>query len=227
LPDDQDRAFPLALEAFAPSGLKGVILTGFFAATMSTVSARSHSIATIFSLDVYRNFWRKKAGDRELITTGRVSGGAALLIACLIAPLVGTVGLFNYFQTGVTYMATPFISVILMGIFWRRTNYSGAVAGLAGGLVIQVMVILALYALHIDLHWLYVGGIAQVLTMLLIAIVSLCSTPPSDEQTKPFIWKREWLTTLDDGKKRPWWKQIWFWLTIYALAWCYVYWLFW
>jgi Na+/proline symporter len=43
-----------------------------------------------------------------------------------------------HFQTGVTYMATPFVSVILLGILWKRTNYTGAMAGLLGGLVIQI-----------------------------------------------------------------------------------------
>ncbi len=34
-----------------------------------------------------------------------------------------TVGLFKYFQTGVTYIATPFIAVLLMGaFFWKRAK---------------------------------------------------------------------------------------------------------
>ena len=70
LPDRQDQAFPYALATFAPSGIRGVILAGFLAAVMSTVSALANAVATIFSLDVYRRFWRKQAGDAELITTG-------------------------------------------------------------------------------------------------------------------------------------------------------------
>ncbi|WP_316814351.1 sodium:solute symporter family transporter [Pedobacter heparinus] len=227
LPDNQDRAFSLALETFAPSGLKGIILAGFFAAVMAAISALSNSIATIFTLDVYRNFWKKNAGDRELIITGQVSGGAALLIASLVAPVVGSIGLFKYFQTGVTYMATPFISVILLGIFWKRTSYAGAIAGLIGGVVIQIIVVLVLMVMNINLHWLYVGGIAQVLTMLLIIAVSLSSAAPDYDQVKPFIWKLSWLGTLDDGVSRPWWKQVKLWLFLYALAWCYIYWRFW
>ena len=228
LPDNQDRAFPVALELFAPSGLKGVILAGFFAAVMSTVSALSNSIATIFSLDVYKKFIRKNAKDRELITTGQVSGGAALLISSLVAPLVGSIGLFKYFQTGVTYMATPFISVLLMGIFWRRTSYAGAIAGLIGGVFIQIALAVSLLAADIHLHRLYVGAIAQALTMLLIAVVSLNSAPPTDEQVKPFLWRMSWIRTLEEGaKKRPWWQSIKLWLILYAIAWCYIYWRFW
>lgn len=228
LPDNQDRAFPLALELFAPSGLKGVILAGFFAAVMSTVSALANSIATIFSLDVYKKFIRKKADDKEMIRTGQISGGAALLIASLVAPLVGSVGLFKYFQTGVTYMATPFISVLLMGLLWKRTSYAGALAGLIGGVFIQIVLAVSLLAADIQLHWLYVGAIAQALTMLLIMVVSLNSAPPADEQVKPFLWRMSWIRTLEEGaKKRPWWQSIKLWLILYAIAWCYIYWRFW
>ncbi len=227
LPDNQDRAFSYALETFAPSGLKGIILAGFFAAVMAAISALANSIATIFTLDVYRNFWRKKAGDKELIVAGQVSGGMALLIASLIAPLVGSVGLFKYFQTGVTYMATPFISVILLGLFWRRTSYKGAIAGLVGGLLIQLLIAGLLYAADIHLHWLYVGGIAQFFTMILIVIVSLRTAPPAIEQVKAFTWRSSWLRTLNDGVKRPWWQSIAFWGILYALAWSFIYWRYW
>ncbi|HEY8958146.1 sodium:solute symporter family transporter, partial [Chitinophaga sp.] len=228
LPDNQDRAFPVALQLFAPSGLRGIILGGFFAAVMASVSALSNSVATIFSLDVYGRFWRKKAGDRELIITGQLSGGAALLISSLVSPYVGTVGLFKYFQTGVTYIATPFISVLLMGIFWKRASYGGAIAGLLGGVIIQVLLAIALYAVNINLHWLYVGAIAQVLTMGLIAVVSVFTTAPQPEQIKPFIWNITWLRTWGEGEvKRPWYQSLKLWLALYALAWCYIYWRFW
>ena len=137
---------PVRARHVRPSGIRGVILAGFLAAVMSTVSALANAVATIFSLDVYRRFWRKHAGDAELIATGRISCRAALTLAALAAPWVATVGLFRYFQTGVTYMATPFISVMLLGIFWRRTSYAGAVAGLGGGLLIQIALALALWA---------------------------------------------------------------------------------
>lgn len=228
LPDGQDRSFPLALELFAPSGLKGVILAGFFAAVMATVSALTNSVATIFSLDVYKRFFRKHAGDREAIITGQLSGATALLIAAMVAPFVGAVGMFTYFQTGVTYMATPFISVVLMGLFWKRTSYAGAIAGLAGGVLIQIVLALTLYTFNINLHWLYTGAIAEGLTILVIIAVSLATAPPQPEQVRPFLWKASWLKIFGDEEgKLPWWKQLKLWLALYALAWCYVYWRFW
>jgi SSS family solute:Na+ symporter len=222
-----DDAFSVALEAFAPSGLKGVILAGFLAAIMASISALANSISTIFSLDVYKGYWRKGAGDKELIRMGQISGGVALLIASFVSPLVGSVGLFEYFQTGVTYMATPFISVMLLGIFWKGTSYTGAVYGLVGGVIIQVVLALAFYFLHIDLHWLYVGAIAEVLTLILIVVVSLRTAPPQEAQIKSYVWRPSWIKSLDDGVKRPWYKQVKFWFLLYALGWAFIYWHFW
>ncbi|MBE3123257.1 MAG: sodium/solute symporter, partial [Planctomycetes bacterium] len=228
LPDRQDQTFPYALAVFAPSGLRGIILAGFVAAVMSTVSALANAVATIFSLDAYRRFWRPKASDAELITTGRIAAGAALVLAALAAPTVARIGLFKYFQTGVTYMATPFISVILLGIFWRRTSYAGAVAGLVGGLLIQIALALSLWGCGATIHWLYVGAIAQALTMLLIIVVSLGTKPPTPDQVLPFLWRPSWLRTLDEaGPPRPWWQQVKVWFAVYATGWCYVYWRFW
>jgi SSS family solute:Na+ symporter len=228
LPDRQDQAFPYALANFAPSGMRGVILAGFFAAVMSTVSALSNAVATIFSLDVYRRLWRPKALDAELIATGRLSAAAALIVSGLLAPLVAQIGLFKYFQTGVTYMATPFISVMLLGVFYRRANYPGAVAGLLGGLFIQITLALALWVTGLSLHWLYVGALAQLLTMILIIAVSLRTEPPSATQVEPFLWRASWLTRLSgDVKPRRWWQQVKLWFALYAAAWCYIYWRFW
>lgn len=228
LPDNQDQAFPFALEAFAPSGLRGIILAGFFAAVMSTVSALTNSVATLFSLDVYNRFWRKKAKDKELVTVGQVSGALALILSASLAPVVANVGLFKYFQTGVTYMATPFISVLLMGIFWKRANYAGAVAGLIGGVIIQILLAAGLWYFNIDLHWLYVGAIAQLLTMILIAMVSLKTPSPESARIRPFLWRPSWLNILKDAAvARPWWQRVSLWLGLYAAVWVYIYWRFW
>ena len=228
LPDRQDQTFPYALTVFAPSGVRGVILAGFFAAVMSTVSALTNSVATLFALDVYQRCWRKEARDAELILVGRLAAGAALVLAGFVAPAIARVGLFKYFQSGVTYMATPFISVVLLGLFWRRTSYAGAVAGLLGGLVIQIALALLLWARGSTLHWLYIGAIAQALTMLLVIAVSLSTTPPEPEQVAPFLWRPHWLSSQDENAPpRPWWQQVKFWFSLYLVIWCSLYWWFW
>lgn len=228
LPDKQDQVFPYALQVFAPSGLRGVILAGFVAAIMSATSALANAVGTMFSLDVYRRLFRPQADDRRLIGVGRIASAAALILAALSTPLVPRLGgIFQYFQTGVTYMATPFVSVILLGILWKRTNHAGALAGLLGGLAIQVGLALGLWMADVPLNWLYVGAIAQVLTMVLIVLVTLSTVPAPVEKWQPFLWRPALLAQYDEGRKRPWYQQVKTWFALYAVIWVYLYWRFW
>ena len=64
--------------------------------------------------------------------------------------------------------------------------------------------------------------------MLLVAIVSVSTVPPTSEQVQPFLWRAGWLSALGDGARpRPWWQSVRLWFAVYALAWGYVYWRFW
>ena len=224
-----DQAFPFALITFAPQwGLRGIILAGFLAAIMSTVSALTNATSTIFSLDVYKKLINKQASEERLVLVGRLAAGGCLVLACLTAPAVKHLGgIFRYFQTGVTYVSTPFISVLLMGVIWKRTNYAGAIFGLIGGLAIQVLLAIGFPAAGFQLHWLYVAFIAQILTMTGIAVVSLMSSPPPRSRWEPFHWSPTLLSHYDEGVLRPWYKQAKFWFAIYSVIWVYIYWRFW
>jgi len=226
---NSDNTFPFALQTLAPEwGLRGIILAGFLAAVMSATSALSNSVATIFSFDVYKKLINRTAPDRQLILIGRLAAVAALCIAACIAPSVERLGgIFKYFQTGVSYLATPFISVLWMGILWRRTNYPAALFGLIGGAVIQALVVLAAYLLELNLHWLYLASIAQVITMVGIMAVSLLTPAMPAERTDPLMWTPSALTQFDDGCKRPWYQSLKLWFGVFAVVWFYLYWRFW
>ncbi|OPZ95802.1 MAG: hypothetical protein BWY71_02117 [Planctomycetes bacterium ADurb.Bin412] len=111
-------------------------------------------------------------------------------------------------------------------MFWRRMNYAGAVAGLIGGFFFTVVVIVSLALLHIQLHWIYVGFLVQVLIVILVVIVSLCFPPPARPQWEPFRWTPRLLWTAE-GEKRPWYKSLILWYGVYAAIWIYIYWRFW
>lgn len=224
-----DLAFPFALQNLTPDwGVRGIVLAGFVAAVMSTVSSLLNSISTIFALDVYKRRIRPEADDRRLITVGRAFGLGCVVIAGLLSPLIERLGgIYVYFQTSLTYLATPMVSVFLMGMFWRRTNWQGALFGIVGGLFIQLLIATALPALGYKWNWSYYGAIAQALVMFGIALVSLRFPPPPEENWRPFQWTPRLLSTLDFGKNIPWFQTIRFWFGVYAIIWCFLYWKFW
>jgi solute:Na+ symporter, SSS family len=224
-----DLTFPFALEHLAPSwGLRGVVLAGFVAAVMSTVSSLVNSINTMFALDIYKKRMAPEASDKKLIRVGQIFGFSALVIAGLLSPQIEKFGgIFVYFQTSLTYLATPLVSVFLMGMFWKRTNWQGALFGIVGGLIIQIAVAVGLPAIGIKWHWSYNGAIAQVLVMIGIAIVSSRFPAPPEEAWKPFKWTPNLLRSLDFGKNLPWYKTLRFWFAVYASIWFFLYWRFW
>jgi len=223
-----DNTFPFAVRNFAPQwGLRGIVLAGFIAAVMSASSALANSVATIFSLNIYRPF-KPAASDREMILVGRISSCLSLVAAGLLVPLISRFGgIFLYFQRGITFLSTPIISVIVLGIIFKRTNYKGALFGLVGGLVIQALVVVANFYAGWNLHWFYQAFIAQVLIMGSVVIVSLCSEPPLESQSEPFYWRPSLLSHYDEGIKRPWYQQLKLWFGLYAGAWVLLYWIYW
>ncbi len=228
----KDLAFPFALRTFAPQwGLRGIILAGFLAAVMSTVSALANSTATIFALDVYKKVINRTADDRRVVAVGRAASLTALIVAGLTAPAIERVGgIFEYFQTGVTFLAVPFVSVILIGILWKRANYAGGLFGTAGGVMIAGLAM----TVHVMLkqqghgiHWLYAAFFAQVIIMAGIVFVSLITPPADPVQVTPFIWRPALLAEYDTAGARPWYQSLKLWLVIYAALWIWFYWHFW
>jgi SSS family solute:Na+ symporter len=229
---NQDLAFTFALANLAPGwGVRGIVLAGLIAAVMATTSALVNSISTMFATDFYKKFLNTGASDARMVSTGRLSSLAALAIAACVAPLVGKFGgIFAYTQQGMTYLACPFMATILMGILWKRVNYAAGIFGFAGGLVIQI-VVAVLFSGAVpglpELHFFYIGAIAEVLTIIGIIIVTLATQPPDEEKVKPMIWTPAVLKSYDGGRPRPWYQQVKFWWALFFLGNVAIYWRFW
>jgi len=114
-------------------GHSGIVLAGFLAAVMSTLSSLVNSTATMFAFDVYRKASVRRRGAADG-AVGQLSALAALVIAACLAPMVKHFGgIFQFFQTAMTYIACPFMATFLMGLLWKRTNYAGGSSGWSGG----------------------------------------------------------------------------------------------
>ena len=86
--EQADKAYPWLLQ-FLPTGLKGIAFAALAAAIVSSLASMLNSTSTIFTMDIYRQYINKNASDKATVTTGRISAGIALLIAGIMAPLLG------------------------------------------------------------------------------------------------------------------------------------------
>jgi SSS family solute:Na+ symporter len=123
-----DEAYP-HLMAMLPTGLLGLVFAALIAAIVASMGSKINSIATIFTMDVYRPL-RPQTSQRNLVLIGRITAAVALTVAILMAkPLLGSfTQAFQYIQE-FTGFFTPGICVIfLLGMFWDRCTAVGAMA---------------------------------------------------------------------------------------------------
>jgi SSS family solute:Na+ symporter len=62
---------PYLVDTYLPVGLKGVILCALFASLMSTVDSTFNSLATLWSVDVFKRYLKPAATDAEMVAAGR------------------------------------------------------------------------------------------------------------------------------------------------------------
>jgi len=68
---DPDQAFPYIVSNFIPVGFRGIILCALFASLMSTVDSTFNSLATLFSIDIYKTYLNPNATDQKVVSVGK------------------------------------------------------------------------------------------------------------------------------------------------------------
>jgi len=165
-----DEAYP-HLMAMLPTGLLGLVFAALIAAIIASMGSKINSIATIFTMDVYRPL-RPQTSQRKLVLIGRITSVIALIVAILVArPLLGKFDqAFQYIQE-FTGFFTPGICVIfLLGMFWERCTVSGALVAAIASAVLSLALKMAWPTLpfmdRVGLVFLACFGIAVVLSLL-------------------------------------------------------------
>jgi SSS family solute:Na+ symporter len=134
-----DEAYP-HLMAMLPSGLLGLVFAALIAAIVASMGSKINSIATIFTMDIYKPL-RPRTSQHRLVLIGRLTSVVALLIAIVVArPLLGGFDqAFQYIQE-FTGFFTPGICVIfLLGMFWERCTAAGAMAAAIASAVLSLV----------------------------------------------------------------------------------------
>jgi SSS family solute:Na+ symporter len=125
-----DNAFPWLIQKFVPTGLKGLVMAALAAAIVSSLASMLNSTSTIFTMDIFRPYINKNATDKQTVAVGRISGAVALVIAILIAPMLGNLGqAFQFIQEYTGVVSPGILAVFLTGLFWKRATNNAAIWG--------------------------------------------------------------------------------------------------
>ena len=162
-----------------PALLAGVILAGILAATMSTADSQLLAASSSVSQDLGNDFLKRDfSGKRGMIVARAVMVGISLIAAFLARDPDSSV--FRVVSFAWAGFGAAFGPVMLMALFWKRSNKWGALAGMVvGGVMVFVWKFLIAP----------LGGVWAIYELLpaflcsLVAIVVVSLLTPAPEQS--------------------------------------------
>ena len=193
--------FPTLLFDLLPEGVLGLVLAGFVAALMSSIDSAMNAGSTLATMDFYKR-WRPEASAERLMQVGKLFTFGFAALAAVWAPQIEHFPSFwDYLQQVLSFITPPVAACFLLGLFWRRANAAGAVAGLGIGALVGIGILVAQVGLGwwSGLHFLYVAGILFAVSALAIVVGSLGTAPPAAEQVAGTVWTRAVLAEADAG----------------------------
>ena len=120
----------------------GLVAAGAMAAALSTAGGLMISISSSFAHDIYYRVFNPQATERKRLFVGRVSIVVATLLAGLIA--LNPPGAITQIVAWAFAIASgTFFPALVLGVWWKRANAQGTIAGLLVGLTVTLSYIFA------------------------------------------------------------------------------------
>ena len=134
-----DRAYPVLLNLL-PVGLKGLSFAALTAAIVASLAGKANSIATIFTLDIYKTKLNPIADEKKLVQIGKLTIILAMIIAVLVAPFLGIdkKGGFQYIQEYTGFVSPGVFAMFILGFFWKKTTSNAALFATIGGFMFSI-----------------------------------------------------------------------------------------
>lgn len=179
----QKTVFIVLARRLFPAGIAGLLLAAIMAASISTADSQLLVASSSFTSDLYQPLIRKNASDREVLWVGRIAVVVISVVAYIIASSkgAGAQALMNMVENAWGIFGSAFGPVILLSLFWRRFNYTGACVGVVVGAVVDIVWLMCLSSTGI--YEIVPGFICG---MIAAVVATLATKAPSKEVTDIF-----------------------------------------
>ncbi|MBO7598715.1 MAG: sodium/solute symporter [Bacteroidales bacterium] len=136
-----DDAYPYLIRNFTPTIIKGLSFAALAAAVISSLASMFNSTSTLFTMDIYKQFFNKNASETKLVKVGRLTSVSALVIALIaVYPLMG--GIDQAFQFIQEYSAFVYPGVVVifgLGLLWKRASGKAAIVAAIGTFAFSII----------------------------------------------------------------------------------------
>ena len=187
-----ENVFIVLSQMILPPFMCGVVVSGIFAASMSSSSSYLLIAGSSVAENIFRGVIKKDATDRQVMIVARLTLVAVFLFGIIVAydENSSIFGVVSYAWAG---LGASFGPLTLCTLYWRRTNMQGALAGMLTGTA-AVLVWHNLVKPLGGVFGIYELLPAFVLSLVAIVAVSLLTAPPSEAVV------REFDHYMDDGE---------------------------
>lgn len=183
---DPETILPTMSVELFPALFTGIFLVIVLAAIMSTADSLLLLASSAIVRDVIQKTLHPQISEERLSLYGKLAtvviGGAALVFA------LGEVRMIFWFVLSAwSGLASAFTPVVLCSLFWKRTTFAGALAGMLAGFLTAILWVLFLKERFFDLYEMIPGFLVGFLVTI---GVSLLTTPPeSADEEYDAVWR--------------------------------------
>ncbi|MEO0474491.1 MAG: sodium:solute symporter [Planctomycetota bacterium] len=180
---DPERVMPAVLLNQIPNGLRGLMLIGLLAASMSTFDSNVNMAAGIFMNDVYKKYLRPSASVREVVASTWAFIAVVVIIGFLFAYQVQNINdIWDWIIMG---LGSGLMMPTILRLYWWRFNGTGFATGLVVGLLAAVLQRLLIPELDARLQLFLIGGIG-----LVASIAGTYFSGPTDLKTLENFYRK-------------------------------------
>ena len=174
--NDAENIFIDAATSYLPPILAGFACAGVLAAAISSSDSYLLISASAVSQNLYRGVFKKDATEKQVMWCSRITLVIITIVAMAIAWNSNSTifGITSFAWAG---FGAAFGPLMLLSLFWKRTTYQGAIAGMVAGGAMVFFWKLVLKPLG-GMFGIYELLPAFIFSVLMIVVVSLCTAEP-------------------------------------------------
>ncbi len=176
-----------------PYVISGLVAAGGLAAALSTADGLLLTISNALSHDIYYKIVDPLASTQKRVTISKL----LLLVVALVAAYVASLkpgDILSLVGAAFSLAASTLFPALVLGVFWKRANQQGAIAGMIAGFAVCVY-----YMLHTNpalggssaVQWFNIApisaGVFGVPAGLSVLVLVSLLTPPPDQHTLALV----------------------------------------
>ncbi|MHC4440566.1 MAG: sodium:solute symporter family transporter [Planctomycetota bacterium] len=174
-----DTALGQLLSSVLPqnTGLVGFVLAALLGAIVSSLAAMLNAASTIFTMDIFKKYISREAGQKSMVLLGRICVVAFSVIAVMLAPKLGdpkiSNSIFTIIQESQGLISPGILAVFVFGLIVRKAPPIAGVIGLLTNIVAYGgMYLMGRYKIGPEIQFLNRMAICLALCMVVMAIIT-------------------------------------------------------